>query len=146
MLLKNMDSEDHNYCFKTNFSDFTRFINNGKLHFPAEVVLNIVKYTEKVFRAEINMNYMGKKNFKHRITVLVLQYFITSNVMKMFQPTHPIVDMHEELHELQVIKFIVSTYSDIRIQTHAKKKTIQLLGDKANLRTKLHKTILFYHI
>ena len=147
-VLLNETLEDHNYTkFNNyNYATFTKFVSHGKLYFPSEVVFNIIKYTEKVFRANINMHYMSKGNFKQRIIMLVMQHFIDNNLTKLFQPPHPVVDIHEDLHEVQIVKFISNTYSNIRIQTYAKKRTLQLMGDKANLRHKLHKSILFYHV
>lgn len=142
-------SLDHNYSTKidpNNYASFTNFVNNGKLVFPSKVVLDIVKVTEQVFRAEVKLHFMGKNNFKQKISIAVTQHFINNRLLQKFQPPHPIVDMHEDLHEVQVLKYIVDMYANIRIQTHAKKKTLEILGDKATIRQKLHKTILFYHV
>lgn len=112
---------DHNYSVDIkNCRSFTKFISSGKLYFPSSNIFQIVSYTERAFRAEVSIGYLGKYNFKKRIILSVVQYFI-SKLHTLFKIKHPVEDINNELHEIQMIKFVASTYADIRIQTHAKK-------------------------
>ncbi|KAJ8965754.1 hypothetical protein NQ314_003912 [Rhamnusium bicolor] len=121
------DHADHNYSVNINdYASFTKFVSRGKLYFPSLVVFEIVKYCEKAFKAEILMGYMGKVDIKKRILNMVLQHFLPK-IKAMFLPTHP-VSISEDLHEVQMIKYIAITYASIRITTHAKKTTMRIVG------------------
>lgn len=120
ILIKEIES-DHNYNISQDYQVFAKFVNRGKLYFPSKAVYEVVKYTERVFKAEIGLGYLGKTSFKRRILHLVLQNFLPK-MHSIFVPAHSIVDLHEELHKVQIIKYISNYYCNFRIQTHAKKQ------------------------
>lgn len=145
-IITHQGTQDHTYLVDINdSSSFTRFVSNGKLYYPSKGVFEIVQYTERAFRAELAMGYLGQYDFKKRIVISVTQNFL-SKLSSLFGNTHPMVEMNDELHEIQVLKYVANTYASIRIMTHSTKKTLQMLGQKATLRHKLNKTVLFYHI
>jgi hypothetical protein len=125
MTSKETISGEHSYSLLdiNDYKNFTKFVSNGKLYFPSRAVFEIVKYTEKAFRAEVILGHMQKPLFKKRIMNLVQQQFIPE-IKTLFYPSHPVVDISEDLHEIQIIKFVSSTYANVRIQTHAKKKNL----------------------
>jgi hypothetical protein len=51
MTSKETISDEHSY------KHFTKFVSNGKLYFPSKAVFEIVKYTEKAFRAEVILGH-----------------------------------------------------------------------------------------
>lgn len=87
---------------------------------------------------------MRKTLFTKKILALVVQHFLPQ-VHTLFYPPHPLVDYHD-LHEMQIKKFVANTYVKLRINNFLKPKTAEILRDKANVRFKVHKTILLYHI
>lgn len=66
----------------------------------------------------------------------------------MFVPEHPVIDNtgDEDLHEIQIVNLIASKYIKLRALTYCKKMTQRYLKDRGTSRSKLHKTILFYHV
>ncbi|EZA47209.1 THAP domain-containing protein [Ooceraea biroi] len=148
ILLTSQDSNSKERLVDINqYAAFTSFINRGGLLFPSYGVHKILKYTERVFKVEIQCGFMGKKNFKDKIVRIVLQTFVSS-LEQLFQPSHPIIDMDvcEDLHEIQMIKSLSTIYTNIRTATHAKKTTLRMLADRSTIRQKLHNMILFYHV
>jgi len=70
------------------------------------------------------------------------------NIKKMFTPEHPVTDNtgDENLHEFQIIKIIATKYIKLRSFAYCKKMTERHLKNRGTSRSKLHKTILFYHV
>lgn len=140
---------DHNYTVNSsNRASFITFVNRGKLCIPSDMAYEIVKFGEKVFKAELNVGFIGSINFKERMIAEAIKHYVVK-IRTLFQPLHPIADTSNqcnELHEIKIIKFIIGSYAKIRLNAFAKTKTLEYLGRKAAMRQKLHKTILFYHI
>lgn len=149
ILLAPFKHRDHDYV--NNSSDrtsFFTFINKGQLCIPSNIGYEIVKFAEKIFKAELHVGFMGCINLKNRMTAIAIKYFI-DKIPLLFQPLHPITDTSnqwEELHEFKIIKYMINLFCKIRLHAYAKTNTLQYLGKKATLRQKLHKTILFYHV
>ncbi|KAL4710129.1 hypothetical protein ACJJTC_016531 [Scirpophaga incertulas] len=58
-------------------------------------------------------------------------------------PAHPSSD---ESHELELIKCIGQKYLNLRLKSYGKSLTLKHVGDKATLRQKLRKTVLFSNV
>lgn len=142
-------ASDHSYIVNSsNRASFLTFVNRGKLCFPSDIAYDIVKLGEKIFKAQLNIGFMGSINFKERMIAEAVKHY-ADKIHTLFQPSHPIVDtsnQSNELHEIKIIKFIIGYYAKIRLNAFAKTKTLEYLGTKATMRQKLHKTILFHHV
>lgn len=86
---------------------------------------------------------MGKKGFKTKIVAAVVEYFMDIISTNLFPMYHPITDVCNNMHELQILKYIVNAYLDI---TYGKKKTLLFQGSETTIRHKLSKTVLFYNV
>lgn len=137
---------DHNYTIDINvISSFTTFVSEGKLCIPSTGVFKVIEFSEKIYKSLITAGHCGKKNFKLKLVSTVSSHFIPLISRNLFA-SHPITDSCNDIHEVQLIKFLANYYSDLRIYTDSKKMTQRILGNKAGLRQKLNKTILFYNI
>lgn len=148
IILTRKSSNDHSYCVDTDvsYSAFTSFVSRGKLYFVAKEIFQVIQMAEKVYQAEIQLGYLGKKNFKTRIMMACVENFFIK--CKGFSVPHPVVnaDIFTDSHEIRIVKFFVSQYCNTRIYSDCKKKTLNVLGNRATLRQKLHNSILFYHV
>ena len=72
-----------------------------------------------MFRAQQHLGNFGKYNLKKIIITTVVYEFCMK--LDLFKPAHPIVD-GEEIHEIQIIKYLANAYCEITIPTHAKRK------------------------
>ncbi|CAH2091914.1 unnamed protein product [Euphydryas editha] len=63
--------------------------------------------------------------------------------IKRISHVHPSSD---ESHELELIKCIGQKYLSLRLKSYGKSLTLKHMGDKATLRQKLHKTVLFSNV
>ncbi|EZA46482.1 hypothetical protein X777_00114, partial [Ooceraea biroi] len=146
LLLAEPVNTDHIYTIDNKYASFTTFINRGKLLFPSHESYFVIAQTEKSFKAEINAKMMGTQYLKQNIITAVVTNLLSKNFR--FEHSHPVLCNTEDepLHEIQLTKLLISSYLNIRISTYAKQSTQQILGNRINMRQKLHKTILFNHV
>lgn len=62
---------DHDYVGQ-NHSQFSNFVNRGKLCTPSNIVFDIIQYCEKSFKTEVQIGFYGSINLKDRMTSLVI--------------------------------------------------------------------------
>lgn len=73
ILLTSQESNNKQRLVDINqYGAFTSFINRGALLFPSYGVHKVLKYNERVFKAEVQCDFIGKKKFKHKIVRIVL--------------------------------------------------------------------------
>lgn len=137
------DTPDHNYIKNEipYYAKFTRFISRGGLLQPKELILSVIKCTEKLY--QFYLRESPRDLSKNRVIVSVCRHFFSDGEVKF--PHHPIVDtdITQDGHELRIVKFFSSVYFNLRIHTDNKKKALAFQGSNPSIRQKLTKLILF---
>lgn len=132
-------TQDHDYLIDVcEFSSFTAFVDRGGLKYASRFVFDVVKYIEKLFL--LMSPDLQNLNMKKMLN-MTLQHF--SLKMKHILPAHP---SSEESHEIELIKCIGQKYLNLRLSSYGRSTTLKHVGNKATLRQKLHKTILFSNV
>jgi hypothetical protein len=65
--------------------------------------------------------------------------------LQLFLPKHPVTEefIHEDLHEIQLVKNITHVFLKCRMHHHAKLLNFRLHGKVSSIRQKMTKLILF---
>lgn len=146
ILLESNNCIEHNYAMELNhFSNFTNFVSRGKLYFPSTAVFKIIQHAEKVFQIAKLNSAINKQNFISCAIIEMKSHFIPK-MQELFVPAHPITSTCDPLHEVQLVTYLTKKYLELRIQTHSKQQTLEILGRRATIRQKLNKTVLFYNV
>lgn len=128
-------------CNKHNdkYTKFVSVITNGGLIHASRDIFLIVKYTETIIKQTSARH--NKNRYSHLVVNNVVKHFITEKTI--FKSHSIVTEVGEELHEMQLIKEIVKYYLKIRLNSMAKQLTATAHGNKASIRQKLTKLVLF---
>lgn len=136
---------DHNYIASSHiFHKFTNFITHGGLVYSSRIVFEIIKFCEKQFRIFLEKDniHTTEVNIKKLFINTALHHF-AANISN-FKPPHPAVeDISEEPHELQIIRKTLELFLKCRMHHHTKLINLRIHGNKATVRQKMTKLILF---
>lgn len=139
LLITHRTHKDHDYLIDVcEFSSFTAFVDRGGLKYASTFVFDAVKYIEKLFL--VMSPDLQSLNMKKMLNMTVHQFYPK---IKHILPAHPSSD---ESHELELIKCIGQKYLNLRLKSYGKSLTLKHVGNKATLRQKLRKTVLFSNV
>lgn len=146
-----VSNKEHNYTALNynHYSTFLNIVNRGKLYEPSKAIFEILKFSEKSFKAQINIK--GRLNtvrVTDTISSAAVKYF-SSQVLTLFYPPHPVtetINEWNELHEIKIIKQFSTAYIKIRLNAYAKTKTLEVLGSNATIRQKLNRVVIFSNV
>lgn len=139
LLITHRTHKDHDYLIDVcEFSSFTAFVDRGGLKYASTFVFDVVKYIEKLFL--VMSPDLQSLNMKKMLNMTVHQFYPK---IKHILPAHPSSD---ESHELELIKCIGQKYLNLRLKSYGKSLTLKHVGNKATLRQKLRKTVLFSNV
>ncbi|KAE9544529.1 hypothetical protein AGLY_000070 [Aphis glycines] len=117
LLLKD-DQTDHSYVKGTNF---TSFVNRGKLRIVSLAVSNIIQELEKSFQAVVVVNKKLHNNVKQNIVMLAKTNILNKSTLFFFPNSHPInVDIGFPSHEYSLFTAISQSFVNIRMRHYAK--------------------------
>jgi len=133
----------HNYTVNSsNHISFLTFVNRGKLCFSSNIAYEIIKFGEKVFKAELNIVeywFYGIDQFQRENDCWNCETLRRKNPYTFstftFDCRH-IKSIRNELHEIKIIKFIISSYAKIRLNAFAK-TNFGIFGYKSNNASKI---------
>lgn len=145
LLSNKLINKEHDYAVDINkHSSFTSFIDRGGLKHVSKFVFDVICYTEKVFTSMVSNSMLNTT--KSKISMLVVQHFY-SKLDELIDPPHPVNSITcEDRHDVALVKCLINKYLNLRLTTYGKHKTLKIIGARATLRQKLHKTILFSNI
>lgn len=129
-------------------TSFTRFKTHGRLVFVSNLIYEVVRSTENLFVHYKESGAICEENLVKNIVRNIVHKFIE----KFYQvDRHPVPENRKEVfntqpHVLQILEFFSTSYCTLKLHTYAKDFSFDSLGSRATLRSKLTKTVLFYHI
>jgi hypothetical protein len=140
-MLVTMD-HTHSSISVSDFRSLTSIKNRGGLLFVSRIIMDIIVYTEKIYRYTVVAGKLRTKNLKNEMLRDVRKYFIKNNALQSMG--HPVIDTADfDQHELKILNFMASKYLLLRIYTQCKIETLAHLGDKSTMRQHLHHLTLF---
>lgn len=111
----------------------------------SSIVYKNLHFTERQFRyiASEESLLQHKSNFKKLMQNGAVTNFAQN--LELFLPKHPVTEefIHEDLHEIQLVKNITDVFLKCRMHHHAKLLNFRLHGKASSIRQKMTKLILF---
>ncbi|KAE9523184.1 hypothetical protein AGLY_016417 [Aphis glycines] len=112
------DQTEHSYVKGTNF---TSFVNRGKLKIVSLAVSNIIQELEKSFQVVIVINKKLHNNVKQNIVMLTKTNILNKSTLFFSPNSHPVnVDIGSPSHEYSLFTALSQSFVNIRMRHYAK--------------------------